>query len=352
MLEREKMKMFHKDIRLFYGDCCQVMKKLNNDSIDAVVTDPPYELGFMGKKWDSTGISFQLEVWQEVLRILKPGGHLLAMGGTRTHHRLMCALEDAGFEIRDTLMWLYGSGFPKSLDVSKAIDKAAGAERADLGASPNWRESKRDREKFGSMEVRGANAGRITIPATDAAREWDGWGTALKPAWEPIVLARKPLIGTLAATVQEHGTGALNVDGCRVGAVAGQGGGAKAAAESMKGRWPANLMLDKDAAAMLDAQSGELTSGGASRFFYCAKASRKERGKKNNHPTVKPIALMCYLVRLITPPRGIILDPFIGSGTTALAALDENFRCIGIDNNKDYLEIVQQRVEEREEDDA
>ncbi len=361
------------------GDCRKMLGKLEENSIDSVVTDPPYALvgvsrggssqpgdlttpygrsgpskkrGFMGKEWDSE--LPPVETWQEVLRVLKPGGHLLTFGGTRTHHRLWCAVEDAGFEIRDTLMWLYGTGFPKSLNVSKAIDKAAGAK-----------------------------------PATDAARQWEGWGTALKPAWEPILLARKPLIGTVATNVQAHGTGALNVDGCRISSpeiLCGGGGKlwshyrdgnedkAHPQVNAGKGRWPANLVLDEEAAAMLDVQSGEHPScnspsqakphskyrpgqgkyqpqgpiypgdsGGASRFFYCAKASRKERGEGNNHPTVKPLALMRWLVRLITPPGGKVLDPFIGSGTTALAAKEEGFSCVGIDISEEYLEIARQR---------
>ncbi len=395
------------------GDCRKVLRKLEENSIDSVVTDPPYELGFMGKKWDATGIAFQSEMWQEVSRVLKPGGHLIAMGGTRTHHRLWCAVEDAGFEIRDTLMWLYGQGFPKSLDVSKAIDKAAGAEREVVGIKPGHEEFA-NRGTDGDTKFKGALEGfdrpwmhdekarekyhQQTAPATDAARQWEGWGTALKPAWEPILLARKPLIGTVAANVQAHGTGALNVDGCRIGK--GRGGTRDGEASAQRrytekgntnfaakpgpiggnaaGRWPANLVLDEETAVLLDAQTGTLKSGtncirrkegywgagdakhgglgkdgdeqttygdsgGASRFFYCAKASRKERGEGNNHPTVKPLALMRWLVRLITPPGGKVLDPFIGSGTTALAAKEEGFSCVGIDISDEYLEIARRR---------
>jgi DNA modification methylase len=423
------------DVRLYLGDCIEVMAEMDEGSMDAVVCDPPYGLEFMGKEWDApkpswdkrgqgkergfvgkarapvpgfsayvAGSPFQswtLEWAREALRVLKPGGHLLAFGGTRTFHRLTCGIEDAGFEVRDCLSWLYGSGFPKSLDVSKAIDKAAGAEPIDLGQSPNWRESKRDREQHGGMEVRGENAGRITAPATDAAREWQGWGTALKPAWEPCLVARKPLAGTVAANVHEHGTGALNIDGCRIGTDGGgthctnrdeygrcmghRNAGRSTAGETFHGpdtaggRWPANVALDEDAAALLDAQSGERTSpptytrstavsgvvyplgakdagsqqigygdsGGASRFYYTAKASRADRntsGANNTHPTVKPTDLMRWLVRMVTPPGGVVLDPFAGSGSTLVAARAEGFRAIGIEREDEYAEIIAQRL--------
>ena len=365
------------------GDCRKVMSKLKENSIDSVVTDPPYNLKFMGKAWDATGIAFQPEMWKEVLRVLKPGGHLLAMGGTRTHHRLWCAVEDAGFEIRDTLMWLYGTGFPKSLDVSKAIDKAAGAEREVVGEdAARYARLKNQLEgsvSTGGQWKHGPRTVNTTASATDAAKQWEGWGTALKPAWEPILLARKPLIGTVAVNVQAHGTGALNVGRCRIPNRDDNEDKTQLQINAGKGRWPANVLLDEEAGALLDAQSGECgnrwkknygeeyakeerqygggsfggggykgnstfaDSGGASRFFYCAKASRKERGEGNTHPTVKPLALMRWLVRLITPPGGKVLDPFIGSGTTALAAKEEAFRCIGIDTSDEYLEIARRR---------
>lgn len=381
------------DVIVYAGDCIEVMRELPEASVDAVVTDPPYELGFMGKAWDGTGIAYQVDTWAAALRVLKPGGHLLAFSGTRTYHRMTCAIEDAGFEIRDCIAWMYGSGFPKSLDVSKAIDKAAGAERIDVGESPNWRESKRDREKNGRMEVRGEHAGRITIAATPEAQRWSGWGTALKPAFEPIVVARKPLTGTVAQNVLEHGTGALNIDACRIAAADSFGGGAKATsgfvngyergegwqAGSDLGRWPANVALDEAAATMLDQQSGErgggsgspikagafgkhgrygiahgavtesyADNGGASRFFYTAKASRQDRNAgglaDNTHPTVKPTDLMRWLIRLVTPPGGIILDPFGGSGSTGLAARAENVRCILIEREDEYLQIISDRL--------
>lgn len=306
------------------GDCVEVMAAMAPNSVDAVVCDPPYELGFMGKSWDGTGVAYQVATWRAAYRVLKPGGHLLAFGGSRTYHRMACAVEDAGFEIRDQIMWLYGSGFPKSHNLKG---------------------------------------------------EHEGWGTALKPAHEPIVVARKPLIGTVAANVLKHGTGALNVDGCRVGQrererhvdekrVSSFGGDAqdyknpntypKATSPLPAGRWPANVILDEEAGAMLDEQEGH----GASRFFYCPKASRKEREagvgalrdsgrsgqRHNNHPTVKPVALMRYLIRLVTPPGGTVLDPFLGSGTTLMAAALEGVDAIGIEREAEYVEIAKARV--------
>jgi site-specific DNA-methyltransferase (adenine-specific) len=381
---------------LYLGDCLAVMRILPDNSVDSIVTDPPYGLNFMGKKWDYDVPS--VEVWAECLRVLKPGGHLLAFAGTRTQHRMAVRIEDAGFEIRDMIAWVYGSGFPKSLDVSKAIDKASGAEPIDLGMSPNWRESKRDREKNGSMEVRGENAGRITAPATPEAQQWSGWGTALKPALEPITVARKPLGSTVAECVLGHGTGGINVDGCRVGTTetwsynADKNGttfhgdqgerikqsaaakGATTVDSNPLGRWPANLIHDGSEevlAGFPQTKSGALNaghkqgagsfgkiggatilrdygddSGSASRFFYTAKASKSERGEGNIHPTVKPLALMRYLCRLITPPSGIVLDPFMGSGSTGKAALTEVFAFIGIERDAAYFDIACKRIEQ------
>jgi len=445
-------------------------------SVDSIVTDPPYLIGFMGKGWDATdGIAGQPEVWAECLRVLKPGGHLLAFGGTRTYHRMAVAIEDVGFEIRDSLHWVYGSGFPKSLDVSKAIDKAAGAEREVVGTRSTHHErpitDKWDRSlnrsepgnPFGDNPL----VVDITAPATDAARQWSGWGTALKPAHEPIVVARKPLVGTVAGNVLAYGTGALNIDGCRVGYQSeadkmssgtfrpayddpaktydGTTGTVKFGGTAMRadrakaemGRWPANLVFTHAAdcadvcadgcpVAELDGQSGVSKSpdglitqggdhfsvgsdkrtrgtkfqghgdtGGASRFFtvtewdpiadvapfrYVAKPSRRERNAgldglperpggalegnadhanarkigarpdlpvaptKNHHPTVKPVALMRWLVRLVTPPGGTVLDPFAGSGTTLVAATLEGFDAIGIEMTDDYLPIIEGRV--------
>jgi DNA modification methylase len=350
---------------IYHGDCREVMATMDAASVDAIVTDPPYGLAFMGKGWDHAvpGVAF----WAEALRVAKPGAHLVAFGGTRTFHRLACAIEDAGWEVRDTLSWLYGSGFPKSHN-----------------------------------------------------GPWGG--TALKPAWEPIILARKPLVGTVAANVAAHGTGALNVDGCRIDASAGRPlivskaepslnafgnglNGSAFAGSTTLGRWPANVVLDEDAAARLDAQAprtgaaapvtgaeaspasrGGITNrrervagafhndaGGASRFFYVAKASRREREAglegmpervaqkwnsggiaerrmetakplSNVHPTVKPIALMRWLCRLVTPPGGVVLDPFTGSGTTGCAAVLEGFGFVGIEREAEYVAIAERRI--------
>jgi DNA modification methylase len=347
--------------KVLLGDCRELLRDLPDECIDAIVTDPPYELGFMGKRWDASGIAYNVDVWRECLRVLKPGGHLLAFGGTRTYHRMACAIEDAGFEVRDSIHWIYGSGFPKSLDVSKAIDKAAGAER-EVG----------QRKLTGTARIKGGQGGAtsgdpsrlyatneirdtlpITAPATDAARQWQGWGTALKPAHEPIVVARKPLDGTVSENVLAHGTGAINVDACRVGTSGGGWNGLgdtprnayglgwkpDGIQRSVNGRWPANIVLDEDAGRELDEQSG-----GASRFFYCAKASKSERGEGNTHPTVKPVSLMRWLVRLVTPPNGIVLDPFTGSGTTGVASVLESFQFIGCEQSEEYANIANSRI--------
>jgi len=334
--------------RLFLGDCLDGLRQLPDASVDAVVTDPPYGLSFMGKKWDYDVPS--VEVWAECLRVLKPGGHLLAFAGTRTQHRMAVRIEDAGFEIRDMIAWVYGSGFPKSLDVSKAIDKAAGAEREVVGFQARGNSVNTDFMSGGN---------NITAPATDAARQWAGWGTALKPALEPITVARKPLSGTVAATVLEHGTGALNVDGCRVEAgsdhaancsrsnVTGiwaphTGAGGVSTEAHPQGRWPANLIHDggEEAAGLL---------GEAARFFYSPKADGTDRNEgteaRNIHPTVKPTDLMQYLCRLVTPPGGTVLDPFMGSGSTGKAAQMEGFRFIGCERDPDYFAIAKARIE-------
>jgi site-specific DNA-methyltransferase (adenine-specific) len=337
----------------------------------------------MGKKWDCDVPS--VEIWAECLRVLKPGGHLLAFAGTRTQHRMAVRIEDAGFEIRDMIAWVYGSGFPKSLDVSKAIDKAAGAEREVLGRNPN------DRAANSAIDFNGKGSGFITAPATPDAQQWAGWSTALKPALEPITMARKPLNGTVAACVLEHGTGALNVDGCRVDASgadlsrvnntslgSASGGiygkaGAFVSEGSPLGRWPANLIHDgSDEVVGLfpqtvgkigmvgntggnnkiygklgrqeDRQPGTTDTGSAARFFYTSKASRDDRSNGNTHPTVKPTDLMRYLCRLVTPPGGIVLDPFMGSGSTGKAAMLEGFEFIGIEREPSYHAIAEQRI--------
>jgi site-specific DNA-methyltransferase (adenine-specific) len=422
-----------------HGDCREVMATLDAASVDAVVCDPPYGLSFMSKGWDH-GVP-GVEFWTEALRVAKPGAHLLAFGGTRTYHRLACAIEDAGWEIRDCVMWVYGSGFPKSHDVSKAIDKAAGAERQVVGVRPGHEHFvHRTDAHSGGGRREGWNrpwqddADKValhhmaTAPATDAARQWSGWGTALKPAWEPIIVARKPLCGTVAENVMTHGTGGINVDGCRVGiddTRVQRGGGTSLGAfgkhgrygkangtesgitGSACGRWPANVIHDgSDEVVGLFPQQqsganptrrgsqkfrtayGEFTgneecvshrgadSGSSARFFYCAKASKADReaglreaglreaerhaysdfagtpehGPKenvrarNHHPTVKPTALMRYLCRLVTPPGGVVLDPFTGSGSTGKAAVMEGFDFVGIEREAEYVEIARARI--------
>jgi site-specific DNA-methyltransferase (adenine-specific) len=387
-----------------------------DQSVDAVVTDPPYELGFMGKSWDASGVAYRVEVWAECLRLLKPGGHLLAFGGSRTYHRLACAVEDAGFEIRDQIMWVYGSGFPKSLDVSKAIDKMHGAQRQVI----RHRRDVATRIYDNGEGPRLPDQIPVTVPATDDACRWQGWGTALKPAHEPIVLARRPLDGTVAETVLAHGTGALNIDGCRVGRAdddtsrAGHrtltfgsddeptsgGDGSGGWSQNDSGRFPANFIHDgsdevlelfpetRQGIAVRSRSSGNAFGtytprppmpnlgyddggGSAARFFYCAKASRAEREagldghviqragglqgrhdgslgsitmRRNHHPTVKPIALMRYLIRLVTPPGAVVLDPFAGSGTTGIAAALEGCEFVGIEQSADYAAIAEARI--------
>lgn len=380
---------------LHHGDCLDVLRGMPDASVDAVVTDPPYGLSFMGKRWDYDVPS--VAIWSECLRVLKPGGHLLSFGGSRTYHRMAVNVEDAGFEIRDQVMWVYGSGFPKSHNISKAIDKAAGAERAVVGDSP-WASRKPNGSAgvnsvglngVNSVGLNGANL-NITAPATPAAKQWDGWGSALKPAHEPIVLARKPLgEKTLAANVLKHGTGAINVDGCRIAGTKPQvTQGINTSPTSLnvakrrqlsgppdEGRFPANLIHDgSDDVVELFPGTGDKS---AARFFYCAKASKSDRdegldafaeqeraffqtgngasGKpssigqyvtqRNIHPTVKPTDLMAYLIRLITPPGGVVLDPFAGSGSTGKAAIGEGFKFIGIEREAEYLAIARARIE-------
>lgn len=343
---------------LHLGDCLETLRKLPDSSVDAVVTDPPYGLAFMGKRWDYDVPS--TEIWAECLRVLKPGGHLLAFAGTRTQHRMAVRIEDAGFEIRDMIAWVYGSGFPKSLDVSKAIDKAAGAEREVLGPRVRLGDKKAYSEDRSGTEVYGEYSGEsfTTAPATDAAAQWQGWGTALKPALEPITVARKPLTGTVAANVLAHGAGALNIDGCRVGTTtrtnsskpkADRNGfidGFVGGTESVQhdhGRWPANLIHDgSDEVAQLFPTVADQS---AARFFYAPKASKRDRGEGNTHPTVKPTDLMAYLCRLVTPPGGVVLDPFMGSGSTGKAAMREGFQFIGCELSADYMAVAQARIE-------
>ena len=385
-------------MKLINSDCISAMKEMPDNSVDSIVTDPPYELGFMGKSWDSSGIAFNIEVWQEALRVLKPGGHLLAFSGSRTYHRMAVAIEDAGFEIRDQIMYVYGSGFPKSHNISKGIDKAAGAEREVVGQKV--RGDVQQAKKSGSTySVADANKNNkaifgygvedLTIASTPEAKQWDGWGTALKPAHEPIVLARKPLIGTVANNVLTYGTGGLNIDGSRVGTDDTRSPSSKSSfglinddswqaqevmAGSASGRFPANFIHDG---------SDKVVDllGEPARFFYCAKASKRDRNEglegfekkhraglvgadrtteekldpvserfrtqpvANNHPTVKPTDLMRYLVRLVTQPNGTVLDPFMGSGSTGKACAYEGFNFIGIEQSAEYVEIARARIE-------
>jgi site-specific DNA-methyltransferase (adenine-specific) len=341
--------MMTSTIEIMVGDCLHLLREMQDGSVDAVVTDPPYGLSFMGKRWDHDVPS--VDIWAECLRVLKPGGHLLAFAGTRTQHRMAVRIEDAGFEIRDMIAWVYGSGFPKSLDVSKAIDKAVGAEREVVGSYTVTIDIRGGKLKKGSAQPLARD---ITVPRSDAAKQWQGWGTALKPALEPITVARKPLVGTVAENVLLHGTGGLNIDGCRVDADSGrpliasdrrQGNGvyrdglqgSRHIGMTNLGRWPANLIHDGDAAADL--------LGDAARFFYCAKASRADRSDGNTHPTVKPTDLMRYLCRLVTPPGGVVLDPFCGSGSTGKAAVLEGFQFIGMERDPQYAAIAHARVQ-------
>jgi DNA modification methylase len=502
--------------QIHLGSNLDVLPTLPDNSVDSIVTDPPYELGFMGKSWDSSGIAYSTELWGECLRVLKPGGHLLAFGGSRTWHRIAVAIEDSGFQVRDSIAWLYGSGFPKSLDISKAIDKNNGesgrklkftlwfrstsltakqvtdvlrsagliSENGTMASHffaqsnagqpaiptaemwqvirplvfevPDWVDElieriEAEREVIGQTTKARSTSGdsalptiggktiyktwNETTPSTPEAQQWEGWGTALKPAFEPVVVARKPLIGTVAENVLTHGTGGLNIDGSRIPSsdvlpqMSGKavlGGSSEGwdrpwkndpeavkvreqrANESIEktnrlGRWPSNVMLDPYTAELLDEQSGiskspSLTkstlttsegygfngktiqghgdSGGASRFFYVAKASKRDRNegleelepqrhsdrqnsegvggdnprnrtneaKQNFHPTVKPTDLMRYLIKLVTPPGGVVLDPFTGSGSTGKAAILEGFDFIGIELTEEYLPIIEGRL--------
>lgn len=419
-------------VLLYPGDCREVLRAFPDNHFDSVVTDPPYALvsitkrfgatalsdetqtsdrsrngsdgyarlakGFMGKAWDNGDAAFAVEFWAEVLRVLKPGAHVAAFGGTRTYHRLACAIEDAGFEIRDQIAWAYGSGFPKSHDVSKGIDKAAGAERevVAIGAAVKRMIPGADQNKDGWEKTNGREfTPTVTRAATEAAQVWEGWGTALKPAWEPIVLARKSLSEpTVAANVLRWGTGALNIAATRIatdpavddprlggngewstGAMAKSAYGKFAGdivSSSPLGRWPANIVHDgspevlagfPDSAGQNGVVDGQTSgrevygeygarpraeprgdSGSAARFFYTAKADADDRiGSK--HPTVKPVDLMQYLTRLITPPRGLTLDPFAGTGTTGEAAWREGFSAVLVEREAEYVADVARRMQ-------
>jgi site-specific DNA-methyltransferase (adenine-specific) len=408
-------------IDLYNSECLEKLKSLPDDSIDAVVTDPPYGLSFMGKKWDYDVPS--VAIWEECLRVLKPGGYVLAFSSSRTYHRMAVRVEDAGFEIRDQLMWIYGSGFPKSHNIGKAIDKLKGKERKVVGKNPNHRTT------TGLLKL-GFQDGKASSTITKGSSEWEGWGSALKPAHEPIVMARKPLSEkSLAENVLKWGTGGINIDACRIGseilthkgagksnigAVGGsfENGTKEGLVFTSEGRFPANIILDEEAGKILDEQSGTTKTkadlnykhnktnsdseifksrgtytpradeGGASRFFYCAKVSTKERNKgcddlekkdkagkgfrpnhgvkaelgedgnpygrwgkiANNHPTVKPIALMEYLIKLVSKEEATILDPFMGSGSTGIAAKKLNRSFVGIEMDEGYYTIASKRI--------
>jgi len=418
------------NIDLRQGDCLEVLKTIPDNSVDSVVVDPPYHLtsivkrfgkedsapaqfgtdgayaraskGFMGKEWDGGDIAFRTEVWSECLRVLKPGGHLLSFSHSRTYHRMAVAIEDAGFEIRDSIMWIYGSGFPKSHNIGKAIDKIQGNEREVVDVKEqsgakfkNWsddpNETRWHNQGFNKLDGR-------TFDLTRGQSEWEGWGTALKPAHEPICMARKPLSEkSIAENVLKWGTGGINIDGCRIEfentpnaatnpkfrkennykmPEPGQESNESVKFTSSKneydtsGRFPANIILDEEAGKLLDEQSDK-----ASRFFYCPKTSKKERDMnmtgddkptrkwrddkgmkltgsgnprnetgKNTHPTVKPIKLMEYLIKLVTPKGGVVMDCFMGSGSTGIAAKNLGFSFIGIEREQEYFDIAQQRI--------
>ena len=395
---------------LLNGDCIEQMQKLIDEGVqvESVVTDPPYELGFMGKSWDASGIAFDKKTWELAFQLLKPGGYLLAFSASRNYHRMAVAVEDAGFEIRDQIMWIYGSGFPKSLNIGMGVDKKQGNERVTVG------ERTRNVKPFDDDNGWNSNNTTGNHIYTKGNSEWEGWGTALKPAHEPIVMARKPLEGTVVDNVLEHGVGGINIDECRVGKeileeqIAGRSNKIGTferkdmITPKREGRFPANVMHDgsdvvndifpnsKGSSGNGNAKVGETSKGAiplrrgeaplyndegsASRYFYCPKTAKSERNQglvefddkqyshdgrkksienpyqrnksisKNSHPTVKPVELMKYLCRLVTPKGGTVLDPFMGSGSTGMAAKDEGFDFIGIEREKEYFEISEQRI--------
>ena len=323
-------------MKLLLGDCLDKLKELDDNSIDSIVTDPPYGLSFIGKKWDYDVPS--TKVWEECMRVLKPGGHLLSFAGSRTYHRMAVRIEDAGFEIRDQIMWVYGSGFPKSHDVGKNIEKrkVGGIKNLkQIGTKSGIKvETGTQGFSYNKEYVPGISMGgrQISgeIPVYEITNEYKGWGTALKPAHEPIVMARKPLTGkSVADNVIEWGTGGINIDESRIENT------------DTLDRFPANILFDEEAGKLLDEQYE-----GVSRFFYCPKTSKSERneGTDNNHPTVKPTDLMLYLIRLVTPKSGVTLDPFMGSGSTGKAAVRGGFDFIGIEREKEYMEIAESRI--------
>jgi len=416
--------------QVYCMDCLEGLKLLDDNSIDSIVTDPPYNLSFMNLKWDNSGIAYNTELWKECLRVVKPGGHMLVAGIGRTHHRMMVAIEDAGWEIRDCIYHIFGSGFPKSLDISKAIDKELGAQRKVVRTKYARDFKEISGGRYGDKNTLSKNTDiNITAPATPEATQWEGWGTGLKPAVEIWVLARKPISEkNIALNVLRWGTGGINIDDCRIPTSDSLTGGAltgsfsasegwdrpwrhdeeiikqkitetknKVAKAEELGRFPANLILSHHPECMqvksedtleiwnchpdcpikiLDKQSGITKSGktrknkdayesesvtkflrgvstvtnqhgdsgGASRFFYCAKPSPRERGEFNKHPTVKPVKLIEYLAKLVTPPNGICLDPFMGSGTTAISCKNVGVNYIGFEKEEEYMKIIDRRI--------
>lgn len=362
--------------KLLKGNNIELLKTLEPNSIDSVLTDAPYGLSFMNKKWDYDVPS--VEFWKEVYRVLKPGGHILCFGGTRTYHRMVVNIEDAGFEIRDCIQWIYGSGFPKSLNIGKGIDKLEGNEREEIDKI--FPDGSKPRETQ-QLKIYNENEKYIGNPKyTKCTSEWEGWGSALKPANEPIVLVRKPLDKkTIVENVKEWGTGGININGCRIGSDIITTTGYGYNPTQHEGRFPSNVILDEEAAQVMDEQSN-----GTSRFFYVAKVGKKERNlglddfeeknhfflyetnttknwsdgsinfqkvqpRKNYHPTVKPINLLTYLVRMITPPDGVVLDAYMGSGSTGIAALLEGFNFVGMEMDEDYFNIAEARINNYEQ---
>ena len=378
---------------LIGGDNKHILRMYPDNCFSGIITDSPYEINFMGNSWDRSYVSYDTEMWAEALRVLKPGGHLMAFGSARTYHRIASAIDDAGFEVRDMIEWMYGSGFPKSQDVSKEMAKRNGAEReviAEIGSAGNfsgnrYNQDNSDREKY----IR-----TITKPSTEEAEEWDGWGSLLKPAHEPICLARKPFKGTLVENILQYGTGGLNIDACRIAGESniinklekwsgfGQEKRPQYTAElNTKGRWPANIIHDGsgdvlDVFPVTKSGGKNITKsmpnnsiygkdnrlpgtvniayddlGTAARFYYCAKTTKNDRneglpkGWVNDHPTVKPTELMRYLTRLIMPYGGVLLDIFNGSGSTGKAAALEGFDYVGIDKDVHFLRISKFRIE-------
>jgi site-specific DNA-methyltransferase (adenine-specific) len=450
------MRLFseNKDYKLYHGSMLDMLDHIQPNSIDSIVTDPPYELNFMGKGWDNSGVSFQPETWKKCYEVLKPGGHMLVFGGSRTFHRIACAIEDAGFEIRDTIMWIYGSGFPKSMNIGLAIDKKNGVESPVVAVKEHCKKDFKDGNLYAQADANKNNTkcfGYGTQEVREPQNEWKGWGTCLKPSFEPIIVVRKPPEGTLVDNVLTYGVGGINIDECRVpmsdnepdkrvGTDAvmhtdgekmwyGENGyaGKDVSVYKDNGRFPANTILTYDESDYEEVCGGFPSSGSgnnkgvynysgreynnkdtsmfngdkpqapsnyndngsASRYFYCAKASKKDRdegleefeekqiysldnkhrfnykntdannlgdkilniSRKNTHPTVKPTELMQYLVRLVTPNGGTVLDPFNGSGSTGKAVMYENreknkgYKYIGIELNEEYLPISKARIE-------